>query len=391
MMNYNFDTIIDRSNNFAAKWSEMDKKYGTNDLIPMWVADMDFKAAPCIIDALRNRLEQGIYGYTTRPNSYNESIVNWVSRRFGWNIKSEWLVFSPGVIPAISILIQELTNEGDKIMIQEPVYSPFNSVVKDNKRELVISPLKKLEDGNYVMDYEDIESKIKDVKIFILCNPHNPVGRVWTKEELKQLGDICIKHNVKVISDEIHSDIIFKGYKHIPFASICKEFEQNSITCMAPTKTFNIAGLQMSQVILPNEDDYKALDSAFARIDIRRNNAFSLVATEAAYNHGEEWLTDFIDYLEGNMDFAVDYIEKNMPKLKVRKPQGTYLLWVDFSELGLSDEEVAKFLVENAKVALNNGPSFGIGGQGYQRINLACPRSMVEEALTRIKNAIDLL
>ncbi|MGL5642409.1 MAG: MalY/PatB family protein [Paraclostridium sp.] len=390
-MNYNFDTIIDRSNNFAAKWSEMDKKYGTNDLVPMWVADMDFKAAPCIIDALRNRLEQGIYGYTTRPNSYNESIVNWVSRRFGWNIKSEWLVFSPGVIPAISILIQELTNEGDKIMIQEPVYSPFNSVVKDNKRELVISPLKKLEDGNYVMDYEDIESKIKDVKIFILCNPHNPVGRVWTKEELKQLGDICIKHNVKVISDEIHSDIIFKGYKHIPFASICKEFEQNSITCMAPTKTFNIAGLQMSQVILPNEDDYKALDSAFARIDIRRNNAFSLVATEAAYNHGEEWLTDFIDYLEGNMDFAVDYIEKNMPKLKVRKPQGTYLLWVDFSELGLSDEEVAKFLVENAKVALNNGPSFGIGGQGYQRINLACPRSMVEEALTRIKNAIDLL
>lgn len=391
MMNYNFDTIIDRSNNFAAKWSEMDKKYGTNDLIPMWVADMDFKAAPCIIDALRNRLEQGIYGYTTRPNSYNESIVNWVSRRFGWNIKSEWLVFSPGVIPAISILIQELTNEGDKIMIQEPVYSPFNSVVKDNKRELVISPLKKLEDGNYVMDYEDVEAKIKDVKIFILCNPHNPVGRVWTKEELKQLGDICIKHNVKVISDEIHSDIIFKGYKHIPFASICKEFEQNSITCMAPTKTFNIAGLQMSQVILPNEDDYKALDSAFARIDIRRNNAFSLVATEAAYNHGEEWLTDFIDYLEGNMDFAVDYIEKNMPKLKVRKPQGTYLLWVDFSELGLSDDEVAKFLVENAKVALNNGPSFGIGGQGYQRINLACPRSMVEEALTRIKNAIDLL
>ncbi|MGL5650721.1 MAG: MalY/PatB family protein [Paraclostridium sp.] len=391
MMNYNFDTIIDRSNNFAAKWSEMDKKYGTNDLIPMWVADMDFKAAPCIIDALKNRLEQGIYGYTTRPNSYNESIVNWVSRRFGWNIKSEWLVFSPGVIPAISILIQELTNEGDKIMIQEPVYSPFNSVVKDNKRELVISPLKKLEDGNYVMDYEDIESKIKDVKIFILCNPHNPVGRVWTKEELKQLGDICIKHNVKVISDEIHSDIIFKGYKHIPFASICKEFEQNSITCMAPTKTFNIAGLQMSQVILPNEDDYKALDSAFARIDIRRNNAFSLVATEAAYNHGEEWLTDFIDYLEGNMDFAVNYIEKNMPKLKVRKPQGTYLLWVDFSELGLSDDEVAKFLVENAKVALNNGPSFGIGGQGYQRINLACPRSMVEEALTRIKNAIDSL
>lgn len=387
-MDYKFDEVIDRSNNFAAKWSEMDKKYGTNDLLPMWVADMDFKTAPCIINALRNRLEQGIYGYTTRPNSYNESIVNWASRRYGWEIKSDWLVFSPGVIPTISVIIQEMTDKNDKIMIQEPVYSPFNSVVKDNKRELVISPLVKLEDGNYVMDYEDIEAKIKDVKMFILCNPHNPVGRVWTKEELQKLGDICLKHNVKVISDEIHSDIIFKGYKHTPFASISEEFAQNSITCMAPTKTFNIAGLQMSQVILPNEEDYKVLDSAFARLDIRRNNAFSLVATEAAYNQGEDWLNEFLEYIEGNMDFAVNYIKENMPSLKVIKPEGTYLLWVDFSETGLSDEEVAKALVEKCKVALNNGTSFGMGGNGHQRINLACPRSMVEEGLNRIKKAI---
>lgn len=387
-MNYNFETLVDRSNNFSAKWSEMDKKYGSNDLLPMWVADMDFKAAPCIIDAMRERLEQGIYGYTTRPDSYNESIVNWASRRYGWEIKSDWLIFSPGVIPSISLIIQEMTDKNDKIMIQEPVYSPFNSVVKENGRELVISPLIKLEDGNYVMDYEDIESKIKDVKIFLLCNPHNPVGRVWTKEELQKLGEICLKNNVKVISDEIHSDIIFKGHKHVPFASISEEFAQNSITCMAPTKTFNIAGLQMSQVILPNKDDYKILDAAFARLDIRRNNAFSLVATQAAYNHGEEWLNEFLEYIEGNMDFAIKYIEENMPSLKVKKPEGTYLLWVDFSETGLSDEEVAKALVEKGKVALNNGVAFGVGGKGHQRINLACSRSMVEGGLARIKKAI---
>ncbi|MDL0374772.1 MalY/PatB family protein, partial [Clostridioides difficile] len=381
--------IVDRSNNFSSKWSEMEKKYGTNDLLPMWVADMDFKAAPCIIDSLKNRLEQEIYGYTTRPDSYNESIVNWLDRRHNWKIKSEWLIYSPGVIPAISLLINELTKANDKIMIQEPVYSPFNSVVKNNNRELIISPLQKLENGNYIMDYEDIENKIKDVKLFILCNPHNPVGRVWTKDELKKLGDICLKHNVKIISDEIHSDIILKKHKHIPMASISKEFEKNTITCMAPTKTFNIAGLQSSYVILPDEKYYKLLDDAFTRIDIKRNNCFSLVATEASYNNGESWLESFLEYLESNIDFAIKYINENMPKLKVRKPEGTYLLWVDFSALGLSDEELESILVQKGKVALNQGNSFGIGGSGYQRINLACPRSMLEEALIRIKNAIN--
>ena len=390
-MKYNFDTIVDRSNNFAAKWSEMDKKYGTNDLLPMWIADMDFKAAPCIVEAIRNRLDQEIYGYTTRPDSYNESIVNWLSKRFGWNIKKEWLIFSPGVMPSISLIIQELTDKNDKIMIQEPVYSPFNSIVKANDRELVISPLIKKENGNYVMNYAEIEANIKDVKLFILCNPHNPVGRVWTKEELIKLGDICIRNNVKVISDEIHCDIILKGHKHTPFGSISEEFAQNSITCMAPTKTFNIAGLQMSQVILPNEDDYNKLDIAFTRIDIKRNNAFSLVATEAAYNHGEDWLDEFLEYLEGNIDYAVKYIQDNIPTLKVNKPEATYLLWVDFSKLGKSDDEIAKALVEKGKIALNNGPSFGIGGSQFQRINLACPRSMVEEGLSRIKTAVESL
>lgn len=392
MIKYSFDCIIDRSNNFSAKWSEMEKKYGSNDLLPMWVADMDFKTAPCIVDAIRERLDQEIYGYTTRPDSYNESIVNWVKKRHDWDIKSEWLIYSPGVIPSISLLIQQLTNEGDKIIIQQPVYSPFANVVKDNSRELVVNPLKQDENGRYVMDYEDLESKIDgNVKLFILCNPHNPVGRVWEKEELIKLGEICLKNNIKVISDEIHSDIIFKDYKHIPFASISDEFAKNSITCIAPTKTFNIAGLQTSVVVLPNEDDYKLLDKAFTTIDIKRNNCFSLVASEAAYNHGEEWLEELLEYLEGNIDFLIDYIKINIPQIKVVKPEGTYLVWLDFSGLGLDDDDLSNLIKEKAKVALNGGLAFGPEGKGYQRINLACPRSMVKESLERIKKAIDSL
>ena len=390
-MNFNFDKIIDRSDNFSAKWSEMDKNFGTNDLLPMWVADMDFLTAPCIMEALKDRLEQGIFGYTTRPNSYNESIVNWLDNRFSWKIKKEWLMFSPAVITSISLLNQNLTKENDKIMIQEPVYSPFHNMVKNNNRELVISPLIKLDDGKYVMDYDDIESKIKDVKIFILCNPHNPVGRVWTCEELTKLGDICLKHNVIVISDEIHSDIIFKNNKHTPFASISKEFEQNTITCMAPTKTFNLAGIQSSFVVLPNKDHYEILGKAFSRLDIKRNNAFSLVATEAAYNYGEDWLHDLLNYIENNIDFAIEYIKNHIPKLKVYKPEGTYLLWIDFNHLNVDENILKDALLNKGKIALSPGSNFGIGGNGYFRINLACPRSMVLDALKRIQFAISFL
>lgn len=388
-MDFKFDKIIDRTNNFSAKWSEMNKNFGTNDLLPMWVADMDFLTAPCIMEALKDRLDQGIFGYTTRPSSYNESIANWLDNRFSWKIKKEWLMFSPAVVPSISLLIQNLTNKNDKIMIQEPVYSPFHNIVKMNERELIISPLMKLENGNYIMDYDDIESKIKDVKIFILCNPHNPVGRVWTREELIKLGNICLKNNVLVISDEIHSDIIFKNHKHTPFASISKDFEQNTITCMAPTKTFNLAGLQSSFVVIPNTSYYNILDNAFSKLDIKRNNAFSLVATEAAYNYGEDWLDSLLNYLEDNVDFAIEYINTYIPQLKVNKPEGTYLLWVDFSSLNIDEDTLKNALINIGKVALNSGSSFGIGGQGHYRINLACPRSMVLEALKRIEFTIN--
>ena len=390
-MKFNFDKIIDRTNNFSAKWSEMNKNFGTNDLLPMWVADMDFLTAPCVMEALKDRLEQGIFGYTTRPSSYNESIVNWLDNRFSWKINQEWLMFSPAVITSISLLIQNLTQKNDKIMIQEPVYSPFHSIVESNERNLVISPLVKLDDGSYVMDYEDIESKIKDVKIFILCNPHNPVGRVWTREELTRLGEICLKHNVLVISDEIHSDIILKNHKHTPFASISKEFSENTITCMAPTKTFNLAGLQSSFLVISNPYYYEVMDKAFSRLDIKRNNAFSLVATEAAYNYGEDWLYELIKYIEDNVDFAIDYIKNHIPQLKVKKPEGTYLLWVDFSNLNVDKKDLKNALINKGRIALSDGSSFGIGGDGYYRINLACPRSMVLEGLKRIEFAINSL
>lgn len=390
-MSFNFNKIIDRTNNFSAKWSEMNKNFGSNDLLPMWVADMDFLTAPCIMEALKDRLEQGIFGYTTRPSSYNESIVNWLDNRFSWKIKKEWLMFSPAVITSISLLIQNLTQKNDKIMIQEPVYSPFHNIVELNERDLVISPLIKLDDGSYIMDYEDIEAKIKDVKIFILCNPHNPVGRVWTREELTRLGQICLKHNVIVISDEIHSDIILKNHKHTPFASISKEFCKNTITCMAPTKTFNLAGLQSSFLVMSNPYYYEVMDRAFSTLDIKRNNAFSLVATEAAYNYGEDWLDELIKYIEDNVDFAIEYIKTNIPKLKVKKPEGTYLLWVDFNGLNVDEKDLKDALINKGKVALNSGSSFGIGGDGYYRINLACPRAMVLEALKRIEFAINSL
>lgn len=390
-MKFNFDKIIDRTNNFSAKWSEMNKNFGTNNLLPMWVADMDFLTAPCVMEALKDRLEQGIFGYTTRPSSYNESIVNWLDNRFSWKINQEWLMFSPAVITSISLLIQNLTQKNDKIMIQEPVYSPFHSIVESNERNLVINPLVKLDDGSYVMDYEDIEAKIKDVKVFILCNPHNPVGRVWTREELTRLGEICLKHNVLIISDEIHSDIILKNHKHTPFASISKEFSENTITCMAPTKTFNLAGLQSSFLVISNPYYYEVMDKAFSILDIKRNNAFSLVATEAAYNYGEDWLYELIKYIEDNVDFAIDYIKNHMPQLKVKKPEGTYLLWVDFSNLNVDKKDLKNALINKGRIALSDGSSFGIGGDGYYRINLACPRSMVLEGLKRIEFAIKSL
>ncbi|CDF59265.1 MalY/PatB family protein [Thermobrachium celere] len=386
-MKYNFDKKVDRSKNHSAKWSEMDRHFISNDLIPLWVADMDFEVAPEIYEAMKEKLEQRIFGYVYRPDSYYQSACDWTKRRYGYEIDQKTLIHSPGVIPSISLIIRLFTNSSDKILIQPPVYQPFSSVVKKNKRTLVTNPLKEV-NGRYIIDFDDFEEKCKDpdLKWFILCNPHNPVGRVWTKEELTRMAEICLKYNVRVISDEIWRDIVYKDYKFTPFASLSKEVEDITITCFSPTKTFNIAGLQASFVQFPRKEELEAFQDELAVLDIRRNNAFSLVAIEAGYRKGEGWLNALIDYLEENYNFLERYIKENIPKLKIIKPEGTYLVWLDFREFKLSDKEISRLLQEKAKVALQEGSIFGEEGRGFQRINIACPRYLLEEAIVRIKN-----
>lgn len=390
-MKYDFDVVVDRSKNYAAKLNEMKLKFGRDDLIPMWIADMDFRSPEPIIDAIKERVEQGIYGYTSRPSSYFEAVSQWLRKRHNWDAKSDWMIHSPGVVPSISIIIKEFTEPGDKIIIQPPVYYPFFEVVENNGRQLVLNDLK-LVDGKYVMDYADLEEKAKaGAKMLILCSPHNPAGRVWTKEELTRLGDICFKYNIKVIADEIHADLVFWNNKHVPFASINKEFCNKSITCIAPSKTFNLAGLQDSVVIIPDKAERERFDNILGILDIKRNNCFNLVATEAAYRHGEEWLEQVLSYLEGNIEFVSKYCAENIPKLKPNRPEATYLVWIDCRELGMDKDELSKFMINEMKVALDEGPWFGKPGEGYLRINVACPRFTLNQALERIKDAVDTI
>ncbi len=391
-MKYNFNEKIDRSNNHSAKWEEMGNKFISNDLWPMWIADMDLKTAPVIIDAMREKLEQGIFGYVYRPASYYQSAADWIERRFGYKIDAKTLINSPGVVPTLSILVRLMTKADEKVLIQSPVYYPFSAVVKENNRELVVNNLVKDETGYYTIDFEDFEKKVSDEKVtlFILCSPHNPVGRVWKKEELEKMSELCLKYNVRVIADEIWRDIIMPGHKHTPAASVSKEAEYNTITCFSPTKTFNIAGLQASFVTLPREEEWKMLDEELGRLDVKRNSPFSLVGFEAAYTKGEEWLEELLIHLDGNMDYVINFVKENIPEVKVRKPEGTYLMWLDFSALGMTKEELSMFMQKDAKIALDDGFWFGENGAGFERMNIACPRYMVEEGMKRIENAIKM-
>lgn len=384
-MKYNFDNIIIRKD--SAKWSEMDNKYGTNKLLPFWIADMDFMSAQPIIDALIERASEGVFGYTYRPDSYYQAVCDWFKKRHYWHIEEDWMLHSPGVVTSLNIIIKEMTNPGDKIIIQPPIYPPFYNVITKNKRELVLNPLK-IENGKYVMDYDDLQEKIDpSVKMLILCSPHNPVGRVWNKDELIQLGEICLKNNIKIISDEIHADIVFQGNKHIPIASISKELRDNSITCLSPNKTFNIAGLQSSVVVLPREEDYKLFEEVTDLLDIKRNNPFGLVATEIAYRYGEEWLEQLLRYLEENINYTMNFINNRINKIHIFKPEGTYLLWLDFREFGFSKEELYDIIVNKAGIALDFGHRFG--SEGFLRLNIACPRSLLKEGLAKIENVVN--
>ena len=389
-MKYNFDEVIDRSKNRSSKYDERIKKFGTDDIIPLGVADMDFKTAQPIIDACRKKAEEGIWGYTSRPASYFEAVKNWEMRRNDWDVDTSLMSWSLGVVPALSALIQIFSGEGDKILIQTPVYSEFYDITEASGRTVLENHLVE-KDGVWEIDFEAFEELAKEVKIFLLCNPHNPLGIVWKPEELQRMAEICIANDVLLISDEIHSDLIFHGKKHTPVARLSEQIASKIITCVSATKTFNLAGLQASTTIFPNSEMKQKFDRFWMNMDIHRNNAFSSVAMEAAYNEGEEWLEQLLVYIAGNFDFIKEYCEANIPRIKPNLPDATYLVWLDCRELGMDNEELRSFMIEKAKIGLNEGYTFGRSLTGFMRLNAACPRSVLEKALRQLKEAVDRL
>lgn len=384
-----FDTIIERRNTASWKWDKMEKVFGTTDLLPMWIADMDFAAPPEVVAAVKRKAEHGIYGYATFPHSFYSSVIGWMKRRHDWQIEEEWISVTPGVVPAISIAVQAFTEPGDGIIIQPPVYPPFFRCVKANKRQLVENPLI-YEDGRYVIDFDDLERKLDPaVKMLILCSPHNPVGRVWSEAELTRLAELCLKHNVLILSDEIHGDLVFKGHRHIPFATLGSDLAANTVTFTAPSKTFNLAGLYTSATIISNPKLREKFNALLEVLSVGEGNVFGIAACEAAYNYGEPWLEELLPYLAANADYIEQFINSNIPQVKMTKPECTYLAWLDFKELGMTGPELRNFLIHKAKIGLNDGITFGKKeGAGFARLNFGCPRPLLEEGLKRLERAI---
>ena len=390
-MQYNFDEVIDRTGNHAAKYDERLKKFGTDDVIPLWIADMDFRTAQPIIDALVGRAREGIWGYTARPDSYFDAIRAWQKRRNGWDIDRSLMSFSPGVVQTISACVKLFTPEGGSVLIQTPVYSEFYDMTEAWNRRVLENPFIE-KDGKWSVDWDDFEAKLPLSDLFILCNPHNPLGIVWTPEELRRMAELCMKYHVPMLSDEIHSDLIFHGKRHTPVASLSPEIAKYVITGISGTKTFNLAGLQASTVVLPDAHTKQVFDRFWQRMDIHRNNAFSLTAMEAAFSEGgEEWLEQLLPYLSDNFDFVVNYCEKHIPKIKTYAPDATYLMWLDCRELGLTNAELHDFMIRKAKLGLNDGCSFGRSLNGYMRLNAACPRSVLRQAMQQLEEAVNAL
>jgi cysteine-S-conjugate beta-lyase len=384
---YSFDDFIERRNTYSVKWDETERIFGVKDVLPMWVADMDFKAPAEVLEALLKRVEHGVFGYTSIPASLKQAVCDWMAGKHKWRINSKWLSFSTGVVPALATAIQAFTSPGDKIIVQTPVYYPFFQLVQKNNRELVLNPLQ-LTNEKYKMNFTDLKEKIKGAKLLLLCNPHNPGGRVWSTEELARLGELCLEHNVIVVSDEIHSDLVFSGSRHTPFASISEEFAQISVTCIAPTKTFNLAGLQSAISIIPNRVLKKQFDNVQQRQGFFTLNTFAVIGTEAAYRHGEQWLNHLLKYIEGNVELTYSFIEKHLPKLKVMKPEATYLVWIDCRKLQKSDQELKQLLLQKGRIAVEPGNKFGESGSGFIRLNVACTRKTLQEALKRLATAL---
>lgn len=390
-MKYNFDEIIDRKNNHSTKYNELMKKFGTDDVIPLWIADMDFKTAEPIIKAVEEKARHGIFGYVYRPDEYFQSFINWQKKQHNWNVDKGLLSFSIGVVPALATLVKQFSEKGDKILIQTPVYSEFYDINHDNGRTVIENKFSE-KDGEYFLDLKDLENKLKEQpKLFIFCNPQNPIGHVWTYDELKAIGDLCIKYNVPVVSDEIHADLTLWGNKHIPFASVSEEIGKNTITCTSTGKAFNLAGLQCATVVFNNLQEKQKFDKFWKDLEVHRNNPFNLVATIAAYNEGDEYLSQLKKYLEDNIMFVHNYLKDNIPNIKSNIPQATYLIWLDCRELGLNQKELEKFMLKKAKLGLNPGRAFQKDLEGFMRLNSACPRAVLKKAMEQLKNAVNEL
>ena len=387
---YNFDELIPREGTHSYKLEFRKKFFGREDILPLWVADMDIASPREVADIIQQRAAHEIYGYTVRGQWFQQAVIEWLKKRHNWNIQEGWIEYAPGVVPSLVIAIMAFTDPGDKVLIQTPVYPPFFSVVKDNSRELVTNPLIEKE-GYYSIDFDLLDKQTSDpnLKLFIFSQPHNPVSRVWTKEELLKVAEICLKNNVLIVSDEIHSDLMLFGNKHIPLASLGDEIAQNTITCMAASKTFNIAGFSTSYIITPNRKLMLGFRRVLMALHLFTGNIFGAIATEAAYKYGESWLNELLLYLEGNVKLVQNFISSNMPEIKISDPQATFLLWLDFRNWQLSQPELKDLIINEARVGLNDGASFGEEGKGFMRLNVGSPKSMIEEGLVRILKARD--
>ena len=392
MGQYNFDQILDRTHTKSLKYDFAVKRGKPADVLPFWVADMDFEIPSELKQILLDRVNHGVFGYTESDDEYFEVLQNWFTTRFNWTPDRKWLVKTPGIVFALAMAVRAFTKEGEGVLINQPVYYPFSMVIDDNDRRLINVPLIKGEE-KYTIDFEGIERAIveENVTLFLLCNPHNPVGRVWTEDELKRLGDICIKHNVLIVSDEIHADFVWKGHTHKVFADLGESYAEHCIVCTAPSKTFNLAGLQVSNIIIPNDKLRKKFRKQISAAGYSQVNALGLVACESAYRNGRQWLDSLKEYLIENLNFVRVYLEENIPSVKLIEPEGTYLIWLDFGELGLENEELEDLIINKSGLWLDSGAIFGEDGKGYQRINIACPRKTLEQALNQLKSGIDSL
>ena len=387
---YDFDQIIDRRNTNSIKIDSLEKVFGSDDLIPLWVADMDFLSPPEITEALKKRVEHGVFGYVNPDEGYYNSIVNWLNKRHNWSVEKDAITFIPGVVKGFAFAIDLFTDEQDKIIIQPPVYPPFNNITEGLNRTIVNNPLV-LENGQYRMDFDNLREIAKTgCKMLILCNPHNPAGRVWTKQELSELAEICFDNEILVVSDEIHSDLALPNYKHIPFATVSHKAAQNNITLMAPSKTFNIAGIVSSFAVVENDDIRKRFFNYLDARQLGEGTIFAYIATQYAYEYGEDWLNQAIEYIQQNIDYVNNYLQQNIPQIKVVIPEASFLIWLDCRELNLSQKELQNLFIQKAKLALNSGTMFGAEGKGFMRLNVGCPQSVIKKALDNLKKAVNL-